>query len=185
MNPDLQNKIDDWRQIPYAKHLEVNLLGQVRNIKTGYVHINQFSRGYPRTCTRMNGVKKTILIHRAILSAFKPVEGWEKLDVDHIDANRGNFSLDNLRWCTRIENRMFTVESKRHSIGSNNGKSKLDEGKVLEMLNTYYYTEHRKWGNKKLIAEKYGMSTSVIRSIFNGKSWEHVFKKFIESSKNE
>jgi len=54
----------------------------------------------------------TIRTHRAVLSAFNPVDGWELLQVNHKDRNTFNNSLDNLEWVTNKENAIhrFTVD---------------------------------------------------------------------------
>lgn len=38
------------------------------------------------------------------METFNPVEGMENLDIDHIDRDKTNNSLDNLRWVTHKEN---------------------------------------------------------------------------------
>ena len=43
-------------------------------------------------------------VHRLIMENFCPVEGMEKLQVNHIDGNKKNNHVDNLEWNTRKEN---------------------------------------------------------------------------------
>lgn len=45
-----------------------------------------------------------IRIHRLVCIAFKPMEGYESLIVDHIDGERDNNHIDNLEWVTAEEN---------------------------------------------------------------------------------
>ena len=59
--------------------------------------------GYKQVCLRKNGKQKVHNVHRLMaltyLSNFS-----EELDVDHIDRDKGNNSLSNLRMATRSEN---------------------------------------------------------------------------------
>lgn len=53
-----------------------------------------------------------IRIHREVLAAFTPIEGYEQLQVNHKDRNTCNNNLDNLEWVTNQENALhrFTVD---------------------------------------------------------------------------
>lgn len=46
---------------------------------------------------------KNVKVHRLVAMAFIP-NPEDKPQVDHIDRNRSNNSVDNLRWCTSMEN---------------------------------------------------------------------------------
>jgi len=61
------------------------------------------SRGYLIYCLRKNGVKKYVNQHRIITTEFLP-NPENKPCVDHIDRNRQNNKLSNLRWSTYSEN---------------------------------------------------------------------------------
>lgn len=64
------------------------------------------SEGYNYLCTK----DKSYKIHRIVCMAFKPIEGKDKYDdykdlqVNHIDGNKLNNSVDNLEWVTQSEN---------------------------------------------------------------------------------
>ena len=69
-----------------------------------YPKISCNSDNYPGV--NINGRHKTL--HRLIARAFIPNPD-NKPQVDHIDRNRGNYSLDNLRWVTQSENQRNTL----------------------------------------------------------------------------
>ncbi|MCF0126444.1 MAG: HNH endonuclease [Clostridia bacterium] len=119
----------------------------------------------------LNGFNASV--HRMIMETYKPVENMEKLEVNHIDGNKLNNTLENLEWCTREENMAHLVSSglssKCSMKGSKNGRAKLDEDKVREI--------------KKLLKEGlslseigaiYGVGKTTISDIKNGKRWKHV-----------
>ena len=68
-------------------------------------------KGKPRICrlTNNNGYltvgidKKNKLVHRLVAEAFIP-NPKHKPEVDHVDTNRSNNTVENLRWATKTEN---------------------------------------------------------------------------------
>lgn len=60
-------------------------------------------RGYYVVGLSRDGVTKNHNIHRLVAEAFIP-NPHKKRVIDHIDTNRLNNSIDNLRWCTDKEN---------------------------------------------------------------------------------
>lgn len=48
-----------------------------------------------------------------MLISFNPIENYDLFDVDHLDGNRSNNHLDNLRWATSQENTHFMLNNRR------------------------------------------------------------------------
>ena len=61
--------------------------------------------GYHRIGLYENGKQKWYLVHRLVLTLFKG-ECPDGYECDHIDINKINNRIDNLRWVTRYENIM-------------------------------------------------------------------------------
>ena len=75
------------------------------------------SRGYSRVTlfARENGksVRKRYLVHRLVLLMYNPIDNWQELEVNHIDFNSRNNSLNNLEWTTRLENHRHSKKAGR------------------------------------------------------------------------
>ncbi len=86
--------------------------GTVLNILTNRKKRYHLTKGYPRLDLYNLGVRKNIHLHRLLAICF--IENTrDKVrynHVDHIDGNKLNFSLDNLRWVSPKENIRFGRE---------------------------------------------------------------------------
>lgn len=60
--------------------------------------------GYLRVILQYNGVKKCKQIHRLVMETYCPIEGMEKLQVNHLNEETSDNRLENLKWCTCKEN---------------------------------------------------------------------------------
>lgn len=111
--------VEEWRDvIGYESFISVSNMGRVyfkpreytalnSNVvrKAGdiYPHQND-SRGYFRIKISIDSKEYSMSVHRIVLSAFSPIDGYEELEVNHIDGNKKNNMLSNLEWVTHQEN---------------------------------------------------------------------------------
>lgn len=106
-----------WKPIKgYEGYYEISNFGKVRSLdrivkqgtslrkvkaKTINLHIGAY--GYPCVSLCKDGKTKCFPIHRLLARAFIP-NPENKPHIDHIDTDKTNYRLDNLRWCTQKEN---------------------------------------------------------------------------------
>lgn len=116
--PDFDiNKVNDWMPIiGYELKYHGSKFGEVKNIKTGnmlkpsnckyegmYKHIK---------LTDDNGVVSEFRLHRVIYEAFLGKKISDDLVVDHIDNDKNNTNIDNLRAITQSQNVMNRIVPK-------------------------------------------------------------------------
>jgi hypothetical protein len=98
---------EQWKKIEGFENYSVSTLGRINNNDTGKLLTGKIEKryGYRRVGLTKNGKQKFLFIHRLVAIAF--IENPEnKSDVDHVDNNPSNNSLENLRWATHRENLM-------------------------------------------------------------------------------
>lgn len=120
-----------------------------------------------------NGKNKSFFRHRLVMLCFKPCSNSESLQVNHIDGNKLNNSLENLEWCTNQENRIHAVKFglAARMIGETNPQSKLLESQVLDIINDLL--NHVPYS---VIMKKYNCSKSTISAIKNKRNWTYLTK---------
>ena len=99
------NTQEIFKPIAGYDNYEVSNLGHVRNNKTGRIlAIATSNTGYSFVSLSKNGKNKSHSIHRLVLETFDPKDNMKELDVNHIDWDKTNNTLENLEWTTRQEN---------------------------------------------------------------------------------
>ena len=96
--------MEEFKKIDGYDNYEISNLGNVRNTDTGRIlKTCKNSDGYYHLNLNKNGITKTLKIHRLIALHFIP--NPENLrEIDHIDQDKGNNSISNLRWISRSGN---------------------------------------------------------------------------------
>lgn len=101
-----------WKKINGYDY-SINEFGEVRNDKNGRIlKPVKVTSGYYIVCFRKNGKIKNHYIHRLLGFAFLNLT--DNMMIDHIDRDRGNNSLKNLRVVTPQQNQ-FNRDAKGYS----------------------------------------------------------------------
>jgi|TARA_Y100000310_G_scaffold301575_1_gene338161 hypothetical protein len=102
--------METYKKIPILENYEIDTLGNVRNIKTKRILKDRADGDdYRQINLRLNKKPVTYLIHRLV--AITHISNLHNFKfVDHIDRNRTNNKVSNLRWVdskANLENRKF------------------------------------------------------------------------------
>lgn len=118
----------------YCNHdYEVSNYGRVRYKKD--LSLRKISKASNNDYKKVSIGGKNYLLHRLILISFAPIQNYELFDVDHIDGNRSNNKLDNLRWASSEENTFFMMNNRKElNKELTRLLSKYNYNEVLQML---------------------------------------------------
>lgn len=157
----------------------INDLGEICNVNTGNFISKKIEKdGYVRVSLMKKGGGTTYVpLHRILMMAFKPVDGMENLQVNHIDGDKTNNAFDNLEWVTPKENIQHAIKNKLSSFEYLQGEktnfahyTEEDARTVIELLKTNLYTD-------KEISEKTGLPVrSFIAKIRRRETWKYLTK---------
>lgn len=172
-----------WKPVVgYEGLYEVSNLGRVRSLRKASKTIlkQRHINGYLVVGLFDNNYKQHLgLVHRLIASAFIP-NPENKPEIDHINTQRDDNRIENLRWATKIENsnNELTLQKKRLLVGerstrfgkktseetkrkiseANKGKVRSEEMKekirrALSGENNYMYGKHLGEETKRKMSE--------------------------------
>lgn len=165
----------EYRRIRLNKDLAheytIDTVGVVRNITNGKI-----LKG--TSITRVNRYRKIHLdkfypLHRMVAEHFIVNDNpLIKTQVNHIDGNRHNNSVDNLEWCSPSDNVRHAYNTGlKTNVGTKNPISKLTENQVRQI-----------WALKdtkltaRQIVDKLQLPVGIgsVKRIRQGKIWTHI-----------
>lgn len=123
-------------------------------------------KGYSLIGFWMNKKVNTKRVHRVIAMTFIPNPKNFK-EVNHIDGNKLNNSVDNLEWTTRSEN---VKHAWRNNLIKNTSKRKLTKKEVMEIRELY----NRRKGHKPTVAkigEAYNFTQWQVKEVVTQDIW--------------
>lgn len=172
MQPKTSNHTEVWAAWPRDARYEVSTSGNVRKQgATVFLKQHNTKDGYRRiTQCLPKRVKKAIRVHRMVADAFIP--NPDSLpQVNHRDGVKFNNTVDNLEWCTPLQNSRHAYANGLCPVqtGARNNASKLSQEQAIEILRL-----HREGKNQCAIAELMGVTNSCVHLLVHGKTWPHL-----------
>lgn len=114
----------------------------------------------------VDGVHKTVAVHKAILLAFVGPRPESNTDIRHLDGDFTNNRLSNLRYGTRQENEADKLAHGTSNRGTRNGQAKLTEESVRLL-----WSLHAEGLSNRKIAARLGVSHKQVGRILHGLDW--------------
>ena len=158
--------------MPYSKWVKINDFLEVSNFGEVKSHGKIIkgeitSGGYCRVHISHKGVQYKFLVHRLVAEAFI-LNPKHLPEVNHIDGNKQNNSVDNLEWCTRSQNTSHAFKTGlRNYNGCKNPHSKLTQSDVETIRRIYVRGKHCE-NNSYGLAKRYNVSPKTIQNVVNG-----------------
>jgi hypothetical protein len=151
--------MEQWKNLDFVgcSHHEVSNEGHIRCISTGRLVKFGDNHGYYRvSLTRTTDHKqKHFLVARLVAIAFIP-NPENKPEVDHIDGDRHNNSVNNLRWTTHHENcnNQISIDRMRKAkLGDKNPMYRRKPSQEsIEKHRKSMVGKHWKWKKRKNIS---------------------------------
>jgi len=188
-----------YKKIQGLDMYEVSNHGRARNSETGYIFFQTEREKYKSV--RIKNCEKRV--HRLVAKTFIPNPDNKKL-VDHINTDRSDNRVENLRWVTCSENNRnqpIRKDNKSGTVGvylrqsSSRWVATYRENRILITIGSYDTKEEAIKSRRKKINEIYGefvhnrekeiytedlsYNTEIIVLIENGdKQYEHFEKKY-------
>lgn len=129
---------EEWKDIKeYEGLYQVSNLGRVKSLKFGKEKILKLSnnKGYIQVTLYNDVIRKTYKVHRLVAETFLP-NSDNKPCIDHINTNRTDNRVENLRWCTYKENMNNLLTKEKITINNYNlgkiGKEHYSSKPVLQ-----------------------------------------------------
>lgn len=148
---------------PYGRVLQTKtgILLKPRKHYLGYVRYS-LSFGHRKTA-------KQYYAHRLVANAF--LENPLRLkEINHIDGDKTNNSLENLEWSTRKNNIQHAEKTglANHPVGESANTNKLSNNDVAKIRKDLLLGR-----SCTSIAKEYNLARTTISAIKNGRTWTH------------
>lgn len=154
------------------------ILGKQLNIyKQGINH-----KGYPIVSMYYKSVDgkyklKTKAVHRIVAETFIYNDSPKiKNQVNHIDGNKENNTVENLEWCTNQENKKHAIDNGlvAYQKGEKHNSAILNNKQVIDI-----YTSDE---SRLYMSEKYNISKHNVSNIRGDNAWTHITKNLTKGN---
>lgn len=162
--PELEEvyEVSDIGRVRSLTHLTEGRHGSQRIVRGRVLAVRYDTLGYQQVLLCRHGLQTSYKVHRLVMAAFVGPcpDGYE---VDHINYNRGDNRLSNLRYVTHAEN---TAHSYEHIVAANklNNRSKRKPIEAYELVSGKTVKSYDAFSD----AKNDGFALSAISLVLNG-----------------
>lgn len=163
-----------WKQIENYETYSISTFGNVKNNKSGRISSGGLMKiGYLRTTLSNNKGKTRPCIHTLVASAFISNPENKKC-VDHIDNNKINNHVSNLRWATFQENQRNTPIQSNNTSGikgvtwdpiNKNWRARIMIDRISINLGSYNTIEEATLARQIRANQAFGIFTNVCENV--------------------
>jgi hypothetical protein len=170
---------EEWRDVIVANHPEVNTYkvsnyGRVKNTANnpdGDLMKQADIKGYKVVVLKLPNKKNMAnYVHKLVATAFLENDDEFKTFVTHVDFNKGNNNVMNLKWVTPSES------ARHHRTNPSRSKRKVTNAKLTEtqVKRIKKLLARNPKTRLKLIAKQFGITHTQLNRIRRGENWSHV-----------
>ena len=175
--------METWKVIKFvrptkSKHYFISNHGRIKSVdkiteKEAILKTSPDHRGFFRVSIKIEGGNVGVFVHKEVARAFVKQPSAEHEYVIHKNLNRNNNHASNIAWVDELEWKEYVKERakkfgfKRSTKG---GYFKLTANEVAIIKK---YLKNGKT-RKKMIAKRFGVSSTQIKRIERGENWAHV-----------
>jgi hypothetical protein len=162
----------------YAVSSKGRLASYDKNIEDRYVLKQHLNGGFPMATIHVEGKSRALFSHQAIGASFLKKHSPKCKFVIHLDHNKANNDISNLKWATKDEQvehskkSPYVLQAAARKVYTGATARKLDEKKVIALKKEIWNPKRK--ASLKQIAAKYGIAEMNLYRIKNGELWFHV-----------
>ena len=129
--------MEQWKPVKGFENYEVSNMGNIKSLnymhtkETKILRLCKDKDGYLRVNLYKNGKRYAKLVHRLVAQTFIP-NPENKPQVNHIDGDKTNNTVDNLEWVTVKENQQHAYNAGLHKPIKHTEETKKKISKTLK-----------------------------------------------------
>jgi len=173
---------EKWKEIKFDENIseeekfKISNYGRIINCKTEkeFLVKESFINGYQNLTVRQkkNGKMTSRYVHKLVAQHF--LEQKDGICVIHLDYDKTNNHVDNLKWATKREKEVhqFSNPEFKNIVRKKPSNTKLTETKV-KLIKRKINDPNRRT-RMKMIAKQFGVSETQLYRIKTGENWSSV-----------